>query len=669
VESSSQTTTSLTSNKQKRRFCANGRAYENESFFVDPTDELKKYPLAELKQGRFLILSAPSQSGKTTRLAVLEKIINDQEDLITFNIDMVLVCKRAVTLHCSLSEAVMDVIQDILREKSKQYVKIIEPTLDAMFLNHNASKYFAKKKVILLLDEFNVLDKCNEEERDDFLGLLWSIKQKKEQYQLLSVLAYTNFTGSYLNGANMTVKYDQLHWNREQVGNLFAQYIDQEKIELNVRVIDIIFRETAGAPGLTAMYGAALELWRQDNGHPPSLPEWTRYISSKAFFDSIKSHTNYERMGNLLLAHPEILTKLGVAFLNDAKGDILRREEEELLQRANLVAVPKIGFVSYKFANPFAKALLISLYEARKVKAYKHKLMDDGKLDFLDLVKCTLENMAPTDLIFHDRHKENKACSQCTPGYNEANYRATFAKVLERIIEDVSRFSTEEVPVTHPERKTLSCNSVYTVYGHRIAVEHGVNLSLARSASFNTTGSVNYHYFQAVEYEKYLQPKCEQTWLIIWTTRPPGKHGDTNNHNQEEYYFPAQQDSNVRTIYIYHDAIFLKVEIYTTQTDCISFNIPPPVWPRSCDEPCAKKQRTGLETSKPTTVRVVITSSCTNEQQVVSVSKNWTVESLKEEICRRFKVDAVANIFFKKLPVDDDVISELLREDDELKIE
>ncbi len=633
MESSSQTTTSLTSNKQKRRFCANGRAYETESFFVDPTDELKKYPLAELKQGRFLILSAPS--------------------------------------HCSLSEAVMDVIQDILCEKSKQYVKILEPTLDAMFLNHNASKYFAKKKVILLLDEFNVLYKCNSEERDDFLGLLRSIKQKKEHYQLLSALAYTNFTGSYLDSANMTVKYDQLHWNREQVGNLFAQYIDQEKIELNVRVIDIIFRETAGAPGLTAMYGAALEAWRQDNGRPPSLPEWTRYVSSKAFFDSIKSHTNYQRMGNLLLAHPEILTKLGVAFLNDAKGDILRREEEELLKQANLVAIPKIGFVSYKFANPFAKALLISLYGARKVKAYKHKLMDDQKLDFLHLVQCTLENMAPTDLIFHARHKENKACSQCMPGYKEANYRATFAstKVLERIIENVSKFSTEEVPVTHPERKTLSCDSVYTVYGHRIAVEHGANLSLARSASFNITGSVNYHYFQAVEYEKYLQPKCEQTWLIIWTTRPPGKHGDTNNHNEEEYYFPTQQDSNVRTIYIYHDAIFSKVAIYTTQTDGISFNIPPPVWPRSCDEPCTKKQRTGLETSKPTaSVRVVITSS-TNEQKVVSVSKNWTVESLKEEICRRFKVDAVANIFFKKLLVDDEVISELLREDDELKFE
>ena len=58
--------------------------------------------------------------------------------------------------------------------------------------------WYDNKKIILIIDEVDCLERAKEQERNTFLSSLRCLKQEKRENCLLSVLIITNYTGDYL---------------------------------------------------------------------------------------------------------------------------------------------------------------------------------------------------------------------------------------------------------------------------------------------------------------------------------------------------------------------------------------------------------------------------------------------------------------------------------------
>jgi hypothetical protein len=273
-----------------------------------------------------------------------------------------------------------------------------------------------------------------------------------------------------------------------------------------------------------------------------------------------------------------------------------------------------------------------------------------------------MKNMVPTDIVFRPRKESNDACSKCPNGFKETSYRSAFESVLERVIDDVSSFNAEEQPQSKKHGESLV--SLYRIYGHCIAVQHGANLSLS---TLSTVASNLCHHFtdQAENYNANISVKPEQTWLIVWTTMPSGAH--LGHNSNEEYCYPELKTNiPVKTVYIYHDFKFTEVTLFTANQAPVTMNIF--ALHKEEDEPPNKKLRTSLteHIAIANTVRVLVTPQH-NPPKYLKVNKQGTFVELVESIRIIFLVQAVTNLKCNNLvsiDCDEDVAQ--LQENDSL---
>lgn len=108
-----------------------------------------------------------------------------------------------------------------------------------------------------------------------------------------------------------------------------------------------------------------------------------------------------------------------------------------------------------------------------------------------------------------------------------------------------------------------------------IAVEHCANVTLALDTTSST--SLEKHVEKAQEYHDSLSSTTViETYVIHWTTlkngetlKATGKTGKASKDTTIQYWFsddPARlklKPTTVKTVYVYHDALFSNVEIVT----------------------------------------------------------------------------------------------------------
>lgn len=104
-------------------------------------------------------------------------------------------------------------------------------------------------------------------------------------------------------------------------------------------------------------------------------------------------------------------------------------------------------------------------------------------------------------------------------------------------------------------KQAISCDMLMKLDQNNIyLIEHGVNLSLNQSSSYDTKSTLWHHVYRQGELY-HFGLKAKETWVINWTTVEPEKLG------KEGYWFP--KSSTVKTMYIYHSSDFLTFKIYT----------------------------------------------------------------------------------------------------------
>jgi hypothetical protein len=159
----------------KRTFCPNGKVNPNYHFFVNPVIWNEQHLLPLLKEHRFVSLIAPSQTGKTTRIYILQQQLLVEKDILPVFIDM---SDYEMDGKKSFFEQFMKLVETSIESTFWKQVKITATNFVELFDNEARDKWYFGRDVVLLIDEVDVLSRVPVEERADFLTKLRAHKQK-----------------------------------------------------------------------------------------------------------------------------------------------------------------------------------------------------------------------------------------------------------------------------------------------------------------------------------------------------------------------------------------------------------------------------------------------------------------------------------------------------------
>ena len=251
-----------------RRFGTQGPVYPEKHYVVSRATELDDF-IARIKDGRYIVIFAPRQTGKTTFFRdALDAIAYNEESYfpISLNFEEYKDCTLPV-FYESLNYDICDEIETIL-------VKRGEPTTDSFRLffknteindNLTLRRFFRKlgdylnyefnvKRVILIIDEFDGIPK---EAVKAFLHSLRRIyltnPTDRCPYSVGIVgvknIVQLNYDRS-ISPFNVQDEFFLPNFSLEQVNGLLCQYTEEIGQTFESEVIESIYKQSAGQPFL-----------------------------------------------------------------------------------------------------------------------------------------------------------------------------------------------------------------------------------------------------------------------------------------------------------------------------------------------------------------------------------------------------------------------------------
>ena len=391
----------------------------------------------------------------------------------------------------------------------------------------------------------------------EFMAALRVVKHTaKEKRSLQAIAIITNWAGAYLHETtggspfNVDKPIAAPYFTLEEVSDLFQQFATQEGTpQLDPRISKITWEFTAGAPGLTNIFGLLLADMHSKSQKIPTVDEWNQTLSSEAVYQFANAFTNITMIKDFLFAQTNEARDVQQALVHaiktkDVKMVSFTPQVENELQKRNITR--KTDQFTTQFASPFIQWFVIRSILPRKSVKLNSIPMSNGQIDFLQLVVTVVKNMHTAHLLMAPT-KDNKCKLNCGVGLVEEGYRMEFRRACFKTTSTMIYTPEEPVQIQKGNRSvTLRCDSVIKLPVGTIAVEHCANVSLTETAT--THDSLWHHvYEQGEKYAALLKPN--QTWVIHWTTVP-------ESSLRSGYYFP--KSTTVQTMHIYHDEFFQK---------------------------------------------------------------------------------------------------------------
>ena len=251
-----------------RRFGTRGRVYQDKHYVVPRTEEISDF-INRIKEGQYIVLFAPRQTGKTTffRFAV---------DVLTSEDESYLPIQLNFETYKNLSSA--DFYNSLYREICKEIEKVLQGRVgsfpeeiaqflvDESIIDHVSMREFfenfadflsmhqeAKQKIILIIDEFDGIPQIVV---SDFLHSLRHIYLSDYQRCIHSVgivgvksITQLNYDRS-ISPFNIQDEFNLPNFTLEQVQELLEQYTEEVGQSFDSEVIISLHKQTAGQPFL-----------------------------------------------------------------------------------------------------------------------------------------------------------------------------------------------------------------------------------------------------------------------------------------------------------------------------------------------------------------------------------------------------------------------------------
>ena len=258
-----------------RTFGTRGSVQPDRHYVVPRTEEVKDF-INRVKDGRYIVLFAPRQTGKTTffRLA-LATLAAEYPTYFPIQLSFDIYKNFSVPdFYDLLYKRIRRRIENVFQKRGHVPSKALTQFLDNTQFSHHGSMLeffedfvsllvveYGEQKIVFIIDEFDGIPPAAV---SDFLHTLRHIYQFEEERCLYSVgivgvknIAQLNYDRS-ISPFNIQDEFHLPNFTVEQVRALFGQYTDEVGQPFAPEVIESIHKQTAGQPFLVNRFGQIL---------------------------------------------------------------------------------------------------------------------------------------------------------------------------------------------------------------------------------------------------------------------------------------------------------------------------------------------------------------------------------------------------------------------------
>jgi hypothetical protein len=351
-----------------RQFTSYGPIDTDDHYYA-PRTELIHHAMNQLignpeKGGHFITIWAPRQTGKTWVMQQVVKKIYEQGDF-----------EVAILTLQSMKNAKSE--NEVLAVLTRKLSHAFERTFDTVTQWTNLFELFTKKyfekPVILILDEFDALDedyinKFANEFRDIYIARQNEMhKKSNEKFCLLhglaligvrSVLGIENAQGSPFNVQRST---HIPNLSFDEVKSLFDWYQKETNQKIDSDVIDRIYYEFNGQPGLTCWFGELLtDTYNKVKDRPITIN-----LSEEAFYNASEVLPNNNILNIISKASQDPYQRIVLTLFQTDTKTSFKYDNKEInyLYMNGIIDIENEGINKYiRFSSPFVQKRLFNFF-------------------------------------------------------------------------------------------------------------------------------------------------------------------------------------------------------------------------------------------------------------------------------------------------------------------
>ncbi len=255
-----------------RQFETRGPVNSKDNYVVARRDELADF-INRIKQGRYIVLFAPRQTGKTTFFQdALKILMNEGKDFFPIQLNFEeYEYTTPGDFYRSLCKEICKEIQKVFSERSEPLSQELSDFLaNAQITDHISMREFFEQfaileenqRVVLIVDEFDGIP------RSALNGFLRSLRriyltgrEARSPYSV-GIIGVKNITqlnyDRSISPFNIQDEFTLPNFSLEQARELFAQYTDEVGQQFAPKVVEMIHKQTAGQPFLVNRFGQIL---------------------------------------------------------------------------------------------------------------------------------------------------------------------------------------------------------------------------------------------------------------------------------------------------------------------------------------------------------------------------------------------------------------------------
>lgn len=251
-----------------RRFGTQGPVYPEKHYVVSRKAELDDF-IARLKDGRYSVLCAPRQTGKTTFFRNALNQIAEIEPTyfpLSLNFEVYEDCPASVFYEnlyhdiCDEIEAVLEKREELITDSFRQFLENTEIkdnlALQRFFrkLQEHLNNELNVKRVILIIDEFDGIPKAAVKAFLHSLRRIYLSDSTKRCPHSVGIVGVKNIVqlnyDRSISPFNVQDEFFLPNFSLEQVNELLSQYTEEVGQTFESEVIESIHKQSAGQPFL-----------------------------------------------------------------------------------------------------------------------------------------------------------------------------------------------------------------------------------------------------------------------------------------------------------------------------------------------------------------------------------------------------------------------------------
>ena len=255
-----------------RRFSTQGPVNPNQHYVVPRTAELAEF-IKRVKEGRYIVIFAPRQTGKTTFFyAAIDILAAEEPTYVPIHLDFEAYKNLSPSdFYGNLTEDIREEIENLYHKRGEVPSEALSRFLENMALTDNMSmlrsfralaRVIENQRVVLFIDEFDGIPPAVV---SDFLYALRRIyisrtsPRSPHSLGIIGVksIAQLNYDCS-VSPFNIHDEFALSNFTLDQVRELFGQYTDEVEQVFAPEVIASVHKQTGGQPFLVNRFAQIL---------------------------------------------------------------------------------------------------------------------------------------------------------------------------------------------------------------------------------------------------------------------------------------------------------------------------------------------------------------------------------------------------------------------------